>query len=135
MKHLARAILVNMIALFLLELIAPGFHISDGLTALLLASLVLTLLFMVVKPILQVLSLPLNAITFGLFSFVINAILLWIAGLFVKQISIQPFAFPQISFAGFVIPSIAMNNYPILYIVLAALLYGIIACINWIIRD
>lgn len=135
MKHLARAILVNGFALFILELLAPGFHISGGFMALLIASIVLTLLFLIVKPILQVLSLPLNAITFGLFSFVINAILLWVVGLFVKQISIQPFAFPKIIFAGFVIPSIAINNYPILYIVLAAILYGIIACINWVIQD
>jgi putative membrane protein len=135
MKHLARRILVNCFALFLLEFIAPGFHIFGGFVALFIASVVLTLLFLIVKPILQVLSLPLNAITFGLFSFVINAILLWLAGLFVKQISIQPFAFPRIIFAGFVIPSISIQSYPILYIVLAAILYGIIACINWIIQD
>lgn len=43
-----------------------------------IASLVLTLLFSIVRPILKLLTLPINIITLGLFSSIINAVLLWL---------------------------------------------------------
>jgi putative membrane protein len=57
-------------------MIIPGrFHVA-GLWMALIASLILSLLNMIVKPILSLLSLPLTLLTFGLFSFVINAAML-----------------------------------------------------------
>lgn len=135
MKSLARLILINCLSLFLLELLVSGFSISGGFIPLLLSGLVLTILFKTVKPVLQVLSLPLNAITFGLFSFAINALLLWIASLFVKDIHITFFASHRIVFAGFIIPGVIIHNLPFVYLMLAVILCVIIACITWIVTD
>ena len=44
---------------------------------LLLVSLVWSVIIMVVRPVLTVLSLPLTIITLGLFHFVLNALLFW----------------------------------------------------------
>lgn len=52
----------------------------DSLTALAWATIVLGLVNAFIRPILVVLTLPLNCLTFGLFSFVLNAILFTIAG-------------------------------------------------------
>lgn len=41
---------------------------------------VLAIINAVIGPILKLLSLPINCLTFGLFSFVINALLFWAAG-------------------------------------------------------
>jgi len=65
------------ITLFALSFLLPTVNFSDWLT-LVLASLVLTLLYSVVRPILKILTLPINIITLGLFSSVINASLLWL---------------------------------------------------------
>ncbi|HEV2340151.1 MAG TPA: phage holin family protein [Patescibacteria group bacterium] len=135
MKTLAKHIGVNLISLFLLTLLVPGFHILGGFTPLLIASLVLTVLFLLVKPILHVLSLPLNALTFGLFSFVINAILLWILARFVNQVVVTTFSFPRIAFAGIIIPRISIHNLFLSYIVVAAILSFFITVVKWLIRD
>ncbi|GBD66633.1 putative uncharacterized protein [Tetragenococcus halophilus subsp. halophilus] len=50
-------------------------HVQSFLTAL-LASFVLSILNLLIKPILTLLSLPLTILTMGLFSFLINAVML-----------------------------------------------------------
>ena len=53
-----------------------------------------------VRPVLKLLTLPLNCLTFGLFSFVINAALFWAAGQFTGAY--------QVSFIGALVGSIVM---------------------------
>lgn len=65
------------IVLFVLSFILPTVNFADWV-ALLVASVVLTLMFSVVKPILKLLTLPINIVTLGLFSSVISAVLLWL---------------------------------------------------------
>jgi len=65
------------ITLFALSFLLPTVNFSDWVT-LVLASVILTLLYSVVRPILKILTLPINIVTLGLFSSVINAVLLWL---------------------------------------------------------
>ncbi|MBI2465425.1 phage holin family protein [Candidatus Shapirobacteria bacterium] len=58
--------------------LVPGFMVS-GFTGALVLVLVLSLLNVLVKPILFLLTLPINILTLGLFTFVINAIVLQLA--------------------------------------------------------
>ena len=58
------------------------FYISSDWMAL-LASFVLAILNVLVKPILVILSLPINILTLGLFSIVINGVMLELTSLFV----------------------------------------------------
>ncbi|KID20938.1 phage holin family protein [Listeria monocytogenes] len=56
-----------------------GFFTSflvDGFTTALLASFILAILNMLIRPILLLLTLPINIFTLGLFTFVVNAIML-----------------------------------------------------------
>lgn len=60
-----------MVTAYLLD----GIHVSGFLSAL-LAAVVLSLLNVFFKPVLIILTLPFNILTLGLFTFVINAVLL-----------------------------------------------------------
>jgi putative membrane protein len=71
----------------------------------------LSVLFFIVKPILNIITLPLNIITLGLFSFVINAVILYLLTIFVPRISISAFAFSGYSSLGFVIPAFSVNTF------------------------
>jgi len=78
---------VNALALYITVLIAQSLHIglsvvkgSAGIEAVALAVVVLAIANAVIRPIVQVLALPLTCLTFGLFSFVINAFMFWLAG-------------------------------------------------------
>ncbi len=67
------------LAIMLIAWIVPGIHIS-GLAAALLAIVIIGLINLIVKPILLFLTLPLNVITFGLFTLILNALLFMLAG-------------------------------------------------------
>lgn len=69
------SILLNAIALIAVAQLFDSFYIADFQTAL-LASIILSVLNFIVRPILILLTLPITVITFGLFILVINAITL-----------------------------------------------------------
>lgn len=68
-------LLVQGIAVFLTSYILPGVAL-DGYGTALLVAIILGVLNAVIKPILLLLTLPLNILTLGLFTFVINALLI-----------------------------------------------------------
>ena len=69
--------IVGAIALFVAAKFVPGIDIS--IEGALVGSIVLALLNLLVKPIISILTLPINIITLGLFSIVVNAIIILIA--------------------------------------------------------
>jgi putative membrane protein len=71
-------ILVNAAALWVATEIVPGVEHTGPWTSLLLVALVFGLLNALVLPILKLLTCPLILLTLGLFTFVINAIVLWL---------------------------------------------------------
>ncbi|CDF77975.1 conserved hypothetical membrane protein (DUF360) [Formosa agariphila KMM 3901] len=76
-KFLLTALIVMLLGRFL-----SGIHVDDYITAIIVA-LVLAVLNVLVKPILQILTFPITIITFGLFLFVINGLIILLAGYFV----------------------------------------------------
>lgn len=67
--------LVNAVALYVTALIVRGVKIPD-FGAALLAALVLGIVNAVIRPVALILTLPLNILTLGLFTFVVNAAML-----------------------------------------------------------
>ena len=74
-KNFLPQILITAIAIFLVSYMLPGIYVS-GIVAALIAALLLGLVNSFVRPFLIVFSLPLNIITLGLFTFLINAVML-----------------------------------------------------------
>ncbi|USS86962.1 phage holin family protein [Fructilactobacillus cliffordii] len=84
--------LVNFILLLAFSTIFPAsFYIGSWQVAL-GAAAVLTLLQVLIKPILSILFLPINIVTFGLFNLVLNALILEITAILVG---------PMMSFSSF----------------------------------
>lgn len=74
----------------------PFIHISgyttwDKFKIAFLAGLLLGLFNLLVKPIVKILSLPINILTLGLFNIIINAGMLWIVDLIIKGLEIVGF--------------------------------------------
>ena len=89
MNIVARIIISAAVA-FGLSYVLPGIHIDTFWTALVLA-IVLSILNVIVKPILIILTFPITLITFGLFLFVINACIILLAGRFVNGFGVDGF--------------------------------------------
>lgn len=76
--------------LILVTKFVPGFVVENFYIALIVA-VILGVLNITIKPILSILTLPLNIITLGLFSFVINAVLLIFVSSFVDGFEVAGF--------------------------------------------
>jgi len=133
MKSFFRSIVIDASALAFLPHLFAGFQINGGIGSYLLAGLVLSLMAMTIKPILNLLTLPLNMITLGTFSFITNAIIFYILTVLVPQVTIVPFLFPGLTFAGFVIPKIFFGTF-LAYVICAFTFSVIITAIKWLIE-
>lgn len=89
MKYII-SLLVTGIIVFLLGNILPNVHVSDYFSAVLVA-FVLSILNVLVKPVLQIISIPITIITLGLFLFVINAVIILLAAELVSGFKVGGF--------------------------------------------
>lgn len=83
-------VLITGIAVFLAVMFVPGLEV-DSLSAGLTTVLVLTVLNLLVRPILLVLTLPLIILSLGLFLIVVNALLLELTAYLVSGFSVTGF--------------------------------------------
>ncbi|MBC7240359.1 MAG: phage holin family protein [Chloroflexi bacterium] len=90
MKSLLRRWLINALGLLILPYIVTGIEVR-GIWAALLAALVLGLVNALIRPFLLLVFLPLNLLTLGLFTLVINAVLLWLVAALVPGFGVAGF--------------------------------------------
>jgi putative membrane protein len=88
--HLFGKWVLSALVFILVANVVPGIHIQSFWTALLLA-LLWGLVGITLRPILLVLTLPVTIATLGLFTFVINAFLLWLLSHAVKGFDVDGF--------------------------------------------
>jgi putative membrane protein len=74
--------LATALGLLVVDLALPGVDIAN-FPAALLASVAVGVVNSAIRPVLSVLSLPINFLTLGLFSLVVNGVCFWLASLFV----------------------------------------------------
>lgn len=111
MKHIIRVYLFNVFALWLSSQILPTITVPGGVSVILFAGLVLSILMLVVAPILKILFIPINIITFGLLSWVINVIVIYLLTVFVPELHVNLWIYTGGTWAGFVVPALHFNYY------------------------
>lgn len=82
--------LLSALIILLTSQIVPGFKVDTFTTALLVA-FVLGIVNAIIKPILIILTLPINILTLGLFTFVINAALILLVDRIVPGFKVEGF--------------------------------------------
>ena len=73
--HFVLRYLGTVAAFILTVYLVPGLVVTGGWETILIAALVWSVIVMVIKPVLSILTFPITVLTFGLFSFVLNALL------------------------------------------------------------
>lgn len=89
LRFIARLV-INALALLLVAYVIPGIGIS-GFGIALLAAFVIAVINALIRPILEILSLPITLLTLGLFSLVINALMFGLAAWLVPGFSVAGF--------------------------------------------
>ena len=82
--------ILNAVALLVVAYILPGIAVASFWSAM-WAALVLGLINMLVKPLFVLLTLPITIVTVGVFLFVINALMFWLAGSLFKGFRVDGF--------------------------------------------
>src|ERR1700712_2133473 len=88
MKNFLVKTLIIAAAVVLVSYVLPGVAVARFTTALLVA-LVLSLLNFFVKPVLILLTLPITVLTLGLFLFIVNALIILLAGKLVSGFKVD----------------------------------------------
>ncbi|NED98456.1 phage holin family protein [Phytoactinopolyspora alkaliphila] len=87
-------IIVNGLALWVATEIVGGVNItsadstSDRVLTLLVIALIFALVNAFIKPVVQFFTLPLFIVTLGLFTFIVNALMLWLTGWIAERLDI-----------------------------------------------
>jgi putative membrane protein len=81
---------VNVFALFVVEYLVPGFTLANWQTAV-VAAIVIGIVNTLIRPVLQLIALPISILTFGIAAFFINVGLLYLTSKFVPGFYIASF--------------------------------------------
>ena len=92
---------MNVLSLLVVAYLVPGFVLT-GLWTTIVAAIVIGVVNTFIKPVLQIITLPITIVTLGIGAFLINVLLLWLVSLIVP-------GFEIINFSTAVIASIALS--------------------------
>ncbi len=82
--------LINALSLLAVAYLMPSVRV-EGVYAALVAALLLAVVNTLIRPVLLLVTLPINILTLGLFTFVINALLFWFVASFVEGFAVGGF--------------------------------------------
>lgn len=133
MKRILRHFVIDSVSIFLASSVASGMIFEKGIETLLLTGFGLTIASLIAKPIINILLLPVNLITFGLFRWVSAVAVLYIVTLVVPGFQIIGFNFGGYTSLWIDLPVIAFSGF--LAIVAFSFLHSLISSfVYWLIK-
>ncbi len=124
MKTLLRAYFYSLFTLWATTIIINSFKIKNGVYGFFYTAAIFSLLNLLVRPILKLILFPINLLTFGLLSWIINVIILYLLIKISALVTIVPWNFPGISFNNIVISAYHLNFW--LTFIVTSFIIGII---------
>ena len=133
MKHLLRSYLINLVALYATTSVLPGLAYSGGFKTLLIGAVGLMAINLAVIPLLKIMFLPLNLLTLGFFTWVVNVVGLYFLTALIPQFKLLPYIFPGASIDGIILPSLDLNVLQVA--IIASFLVGLIShFLQWLVN-
>ena len=133
MKSLLRNYLIYLAALLLTTQLVPGFSYEGGVRTLFMGALGVMLINFTIVPLLKLMFLPLNLLTFGLFTWVINVLALYFLTTVIPQFHLASSFVPGVNLGLLLIPALNLN--PLQVAVLASFVIGFSAgFMKWLIK-
>jgi putative membrane protein len=133
-RRLILNLLINACAVALTAAVIPGISYVGGIRSLFLIALIFGGINLFIKPILSLLSLPIEIATIGLASVLINAAMLLLVTKFTPGFEIIAFPFPGLSYHGIILAPF-MLPWWLTAIVGAILIGAIISVLTWLTKS
>lgn len=133
MKKVFRHFVIDSLTLYAVSLFTIGLVFEKGLLTVFLAGAGLTVASLLARPVINLLLLPINLVTFNLFKWVSSAIALYLVTLVVPGFKVTHFYFAGLSSNLFNIPSLSLGGV-LAYVAFAFIISLITSSIYWIIK-
>ena len=133
MRRILKFYLIDTSTLYITSLIATGMVFESGYETIFIAGLALMGASLVAKPIINLLLLPLNLVTFGLFRWVSSAIILYLVTIVIPGFYIVGFSFQGLVSKWLDIPPITLSGV-FAYIAFGLIISIIGSLLHWIFK-
>lgn len=124
---------IDTVTLYIVSLNIRGMSFDGGVKTLLLAGVVLAIAQFLIKPLINLLLLPINLLTFGLFKWVSYAVTLYLVTLLVSGFKITEFYFSGLSSYWFSLPVISLSGI-FAFVAFSFLISTVSSIISWIMK-
>ena len=133
-KTALRNYLINLVVLWGTTEIFPGLTYDGGFQSLLIGALGITGMNIIIIPLLKVVFLPLNILTLGVFTWVINVIALYLLVTILPQFQLVPYDYPGGTLLGISVPP---QNLTVLWVaIIASFMIGFAShFLHWLTSD
>lgn len=134
-RLILRSIVINLACIFITAQILSGVvSYVGGYQTLLFAALVISLVNLFIRPIINLLLLPINLVTLGVFRWVSNLATLYIVTWLVPNLQIHPFIFSGLNIKYIIIPQIHFSAFGA-FIITTFTLTFVFHFIYWLLQD
>jgi putative membrane protein len=132
-RSILKIFFINLLVLYLVSQLFQGITFKNGLQSYLTAGIFLSISSMVVKPLINIMILPINLVTFGLFRWFSSTAALYVVTMLVPDFVINSFYFPGYTSMWFDIPVIKL--YGFFAIILYSFAISIISTfLHWLLK-
>lgn len=100
---------INVFTLFIVSYLVPGFSFESTIS-IVITAIVIGIINTFIKPVLQIIFLPISIITLGIGAFLINVLLLWGTSFIVRGFHIDKFITAVIASVVLTLVSIFLNK-------------------------
>lgn len=133
MKRIVRHFIIDTFCLYVISNIASGLVFGGGFKTFILAGVAITIVSIIAKPVISLLLLPINLITFGLFRWVASSVVIYLSTLIVPLFKVTGFYFDGFQSLWIDIPKINLHGLGA-YIAFSFLLSTMMSFIYWLIK-
>lgn len=135
LRLLLRSIAINLASIYLAAQILSGvITYIGGYQTLLLASLAIALVNLFVRPVINLLLLPIHLVTLGVFRWIANLVTLYLVTLMVPNLQIHAFTFPGLDLKYVIIPPMHFTAFGA-FVVATITLTFTFHFIYWLLQD
>src|SRR3989304_468871 len=112
LRILLRSLAINLASVYLAVGVLSGIvTYVGGLQTLILAAVVIAVTNLLVRPIINLLLLPIHLLTLGVFRWISNLVVLYLVTLVIPSLQIHSFISPQITLPVLIIPAINFSAF------------------------
>lgn len=130
MKKIIMDITTYTLSIYFTSIFFRGLVILGGVESFFISGVLLTVASYILKPILKILTLPLTFLTFGLFSLIVNAVVVFAVSLVFPLFQVHSFYFGGLKLFGIILPSFS-SNLLLSYLLISVTIYAVARFLYW----